>query len=122
MDHLASSLQMEAGGARMELFDLHGRNALVTGGNGGIGLGIARGLAQAGAGVMIAGRDTGKLASAVGELQALGGKVFGAIGDVTDEAQVKRMVAEATAQLGALDPCCQCGYQYQKEPRKLRAE
>lgn len=87
----------------MELFDLHGRNALVTGGNGGIGLGIARGLAQAGAGVMIAGRDTGKLASAVGELQALGGKVFGAIADVTDEAQVKRMVAETTAQLGALD-------------------
>ena len=87
----------------MELFDLHGKIALITGGNGGIGLGIARGLAQAGADVMIAGRDASKLASAVGELQSLGGKAFGTIADVTDEAQVKRMVAETVAQLGGLD-------------------
>jgi 2-deoxy-D-gluconate 3-dehydrogenase len=90
-------------GAPMELFDLHGKIALVTGGNGGIGLGIARGLAQAGAGVMIVGRDASKLASAIGELQSFGGKVVGTIADVTDETQVKRMVAETTAQLGALD-------------------
>src|SRR5438477_11935758 len=87
----------------MNAFDLHGKVALVTGGNGGIGLGIARGLAQAGADVMIAGRDTRKLAAAVGELQLLGGNASGTIADVTDEKQVKRMVAETTARLGGLD-------------------
>jgi|SRR5438105_1053025 len=87
----------------MNLFDLHGKVALVTGGNGGIGLGIARGLAQAGADVLIAGRDTSKLAAAVGELQALGGRAAGTIADVTDQAQVKRMVAETAAQWGGLD-------------------
>jgi 2-deoxy-D-gluconate 3-dehydrogenase len=87
----------------MELFDLNGKVALVTGGNGGLGLGIARGLAQAGADVMIAGRDASKLASALTELQSLGRKAVGTIADVTDEAQVKRMVAETVAQLGGLD-------------------
>src|SRR5262245_20811680 len=87
----------------MNLFDLHGKVGPVTGSNGGIGLGIAGGLAQAGADVMIAGRNTSKLNSSVGELQALGGKAFGTIADVTDETQVKRMVAETVAQLGGLD-------------------
>ncbi len=87
----------------MNLFDLRGKVALVTGGNGGIGLGIARGLTQAGADVMIVGRDATKLASAVGELQSLGGRALGTLTDVTDEAQVKRMVAETVAQFGGLD-------------------
>ena len=48
--------------------DLTGRVAIVTGGNGGIGLGMARGLARAGAGLMIVGRDQTKNAAAVKEL------------------------------------------------------
>ncbi|MGA7972280.1 MAG: SDR family NAD(P)-dependent oxidoreductase, partial [Pseudolabrys sp.] len=50
------------------MFDLTGRVALITGGNGGIGLGIATGLAQAGAAVMITGRDAGKAEAALAEL------------------------------------------------------
>jgi 2-deoxy-D-gluconate 3-dehydrogenase len=87
----------------MDLFDLHGKVALITGGNGGIGLGLARGLAQAGADVMIAGRDPHKLAAALNELRTLGGKAVGAQADVTDESQIKRMVAETVTQLGGLD-------------------
>lgn len=56
----------------MSLFDLTGRAAIVTGGNGGIGRGIALGLAAAGADVCIAARDQGKAESVRKEIQALG--------------------------------------------------
>ena len=49
----------------MKLFDLKGKVAVVTGGNGGIGLGMAKGLAQAGADIVVAGRNTAKNAGAV---------------------------------------------------------
>ena len=58
----------------MKLFDLSGRVAIVTGGNGGIGLGMAKGMAAAGAAVVVAGRDAAKNDAAVKELQALGGR------------------------------------------------
>jgi 2-dehydro-3-deoxy-D-gluconate 5-dehydrogenase len=87
----------------MELFDLHGKVALVTGGNGGIGLGIARGLAQAGADVAIAGRNTAKNTSALDELEGLGSKAIGIVADVTDGAAVQRMVAETVERLGGVD-------------------
>ena len=54
------------------MFDLKGKVAIVTGGNGGIGLGMARGLARAGARVVVAGRNKEKSSAAVRELQALG--------------------------------------------------
>lgn len=57
----------------MELFDLAGRVALVTGGNGGIGFGMAGGLIAAGATVMIAGRDQTKSDAALKELRERGG-------------------------------------------------
>jgi 2-deoxy-D-gluconate 3-dehydrogenase len=66
----------------MNLFDLEGKAALVTGGNGGIGLGMAKGLAQAGARVAIAGRDRSKNASAV---KALGGNAISLEADLKDE-------------------------------------
>jgi len=84
----------------MNPFDLKGKIALVTGGNGGIGLGIARGLAQAGAKVVIAGRNEAKNQAA---LKDLGAQAIAVSGDVNDAAAVKRMVAEAVKAFGGLD-------------------
>ncbi len=84
----------------MNPFDLKGKTALVTGGNGGIGLGIAKGLAQAGAKVAIAGRNEAKNKAA---LKELGGEAIAVSGDVNDAAAVKRMVAETVKAFGGLD-------------------
>ena len=87
----------------MDLFDLHGKVALVTGGNGGIGLGIARGLAQAGADIVVAARNEAKNAAAVAALEALGIRSLGLKVDVTDRRQVEQMVAKSARRLGGLD-------------------
>lgn len=84
----------------MNPFDLKGKTALVTGGNGGIGLGIAKGLVQAGATLAIAGRNEAKNKVA---LQALGAEAIALSGDVNDAAAVKRMVAETLKAFGGLD-------------------
>jgi 2-deoxy-D-gluconate 3-dehydrogenase len=82
------------------MFDLTGRVALVTGGNGGIGLGMALGLAQAGASVVVAGRDTAKNAEAVAQL---GAKAIGVVVDVTKRADCDAAVAAAVEKFGRLD-------------------
>jgi 2-dehydro-3-deoxy-D-gluconate 5-dehydrogenase len=87
----------------MSAFDLAGRVALVTGGNGGIGLGMARGLAKAGAAIAIGGRNLEKSHAAAAELGALGVKTVVIEVDVTDEASCRQMVDGAVAQLGRLD-------------------
>ena len=84
-------------------FDLKSKVAIVTGGNGGIGLGMARGLARAGATVMVAARDAGKSAEAVRELRALGSDAFAVDVDVSDEASVAAMVATTVERYGRLD-------------------
>ncbi len=87
----------------MDPFDLHSKVAIVTGGNGGIGLGIARGLAQAGADVAIAGRNQDKLDSALADLSRCGNGTLGLQVDVTEPSQVQRMVAQTVERFGGLD-------------------
>ena len=85
------------------MFDLTGKVALVTGGNGGIGLGMAQGLAKAGARVIIAARNAQKSATAVESLKALGSDSFALALDVTDEASVQKAFDEVAARCGRLD-------------------
>jgi 2-deoxy-D-gluconate 3-dehydrogenase len=84
------------------MFQLTGKIALVTGGNGGIGLAMARGLAASGATVVIAGRDEAKSASAVRELRAEGRQADAVEADVTSEAAVQALFAEVLRRHGAL--------------------
>jgi 2-deoxy-D-gluconate 3-dehydrogenase len=103
----------------MNLFDLKGKTALVTGGNGGIGLGMAEGLARAGAKVAIAGRDAGKNAKA---LQQLGGAVA-ITADITDERACRAMVEEAAKQLGRLDILVNnAGINIRKQPEEYKLD
>ena len=87
----------------MSLFDLKGRVAVVTGGNGGIGLGMARGLAEAGAAIAIAGRNAKKSETAAAELTKLGAKTAVVVADVADEAQCRNMIDDTVKALGRLD-------------------
>jgi NAD(P)-dependent dehydrogenase (short-subunit alcohol dehydrogenase family) len=84
-------------------FDLTGKAAVITGGNSGIGLGMAEGLAQAGADVMIWGTNPEKNAAAEARLKAHGGRVLSRIVDVADETAVADGMAEAAATLGRVD-------------------
>ena len=86
-----------------QTFRLDGRLALVTGSSTGIGLALARGLAQAGAAVVLNGRDAPRLARAAAELAAEGLSVHSRQFDVTDRAAVDVAVAEIEAQIGAID-------------------
>jgi 2-dehydro-3-deoxy-D-gluconate 5-dehydrogenase len=85
------------------VFELKGRIAIVTGGNGGIGLGMARGLAGAGACVVVAARNTEKSQAAVRELGKLGAEALAVTVDVTDEAAVGRLVQETLERFGRID-------------------
>ena len=86
-------------------FDLTGKVALITGGNSGIGLGMARAVAQAGADVAIWGTNAAKNAAAAEELRGFGTRVLALECDVGDEAAVEASFAKTLATLGRVDGC-----------------
>jgi 2-dehydro-3-deoxy-D-gluconate 5-dehydrogenase len=104
-------------------FDLGGKIAIVTGGNGGIGLGMARGLAEAGAGIAIVGRNEAKSVAAVAELKQHGAKAISVTADVTDKAAVADMVEHVRRELGRIDILVNnAGINIRKPPQALDLE
>jgi NAD(P)-dependent dehydrogenase (short-subunit alcohol dehydrogenase family) len=90
----------------MDLFDLSGRTAIITGGNGGLGLAMARGLAKAGANVAIWARNADKNTAAVEELRALGqGDVLALTCDVAEDAAIETAMAQTLGTFGRVDAC-----------------
>ncbi|WP_149537109.1 SDR family NAD(P)-dependent oxidoreductase [Siccirubricoccus phaeus] len=86
-------------------FDLTGKVALVTGGNGGIGLGMAEAMAQAGADIAIWGTNKEKNEAAKARLEATGRRILALACDVTEEAAVETAFAETLRVLGRVDGC-----------------
>ncbi len=83
----------------LKLFDLTGRRALVTGSTRGIGLALARGLASAGATVLLNGRDPGRVAATAQETGMAGALVF----DVTDHEAARAAIDRFEAEAGPID-------------------
>ena len=87
----------------MKLFDLSGRAAVVTGGNGGIGRSLALGCAAAGASVAIVGRNEEKNQHVLGELQEVGNPAMALRLDLTQRDQIEPALQEIERQLGPVD-------------------
>jgi 2-deoxy-D-gluconate 3-dehydrogenase len=106
------------------MFDLHGKVVIVTGGNGGIGLGMARGLAAAGARVVVAARDRAKSSRAVDELARLGaGGALALEVDVTDAHSVEALLAQTLERCGALHVLVNnAGINIRKPPQDISLE
>ncbi len=86
-------------------FNLEGKVAVITGGNGGIGLGMAQGIARAGGEVSIWGTSESKNAAALARLQAFGPKITSHVCDVADESAVATSFAATLAAHGRVDGC-----------------
>ena len=101
-------------------FELSGKVAIVTGGNGGIGLGMAQGLADAGAAIAIVGRNEAKSVAAVADFGKRGVKAISVVADVTDKSAVAGMVARVTAEFGRIDILVNnAGINIRKPPQAL---
>ncbi|MDP1541799.1 MAG: SDR family NAD(P)-dependent oxidoreductase, partial [Polycyclovorans sp.] len=106
----------------MKLFDLSGRVAIVTGGNGGIGLGMAKGMAEAGAAIVVAGRDAAKNAAAVKEIQGLGATASAIAVDVLKEDSCHALIADTVKRHGRLDILVNnAGMSIRKQPQDFTA-
>jgi len=106
-----------------KLFDLKGKAAIVTGGNGGIGLGIARGLADAGADIAVVGRNEAKSKAAAAELAGRGARAMAVVADVTDKTAVASMVERIRAEFGRIDILVNnAGINIRKPPEDLELE
>jgi 2-deoxy-D-gluconate 3-dehydrogenase len=104
-------------------FDLRGKVAVVTGGNGGIGLGMARGLAAAGADIAVVGRNEAKSTAAVAELVKHGIRAIAVTTDVTDKAAVTAMVERVRSEFGRIDILVNnAGINIRKAPQLLELE
>ncbi len=99
----AAKLAHEIRESAMKLFDITGKVAIVTGGNGGIGLGMARGIASCGANIVISGRNADKAVGALESLRGLGVKAEFVSADVTKKADCERLIAETEALFGRVD-------------------
>ena len=107
----------------MDLFDLDGRVAVVTGGNGGIGLGMARGLATAGAAIVVVGRNRAKSAAAVAELASLGVEAIAVEADVVQPDAGAAICRAALDRFGRLDILVNnAGTNIRKPPEELALE
>jgi 2-deoxy-D-gluconate 3-dehydrogenase len=107
----------------MKSFDLKGKVAVVTGGNGGIGLGMAQGLADAGAEIAVVGRNEDKSKAAVADLAARGVRAISVAADVTDKEAVGRMVERVGRELGRIDILVNnAGINIRKPPHALELE
>ena len=108
--------------ASQKPFDLTGKVAVVTGGNGGIGLGIAMGLAGAGANIVIAARSVEKTAQALENIRALGVEAHGITVDVTQEPAIQRIVTSTIDHMGRLDILVNnSGIAVRAQPQELTA-
>src|SRR5215470_12766943 len=107
----------------MSMFDLTGRVAVVTGGNGGIGLGMAKGLAAAGAAVVLAARNKTKAQAALSELRAIGAEAEFTELDVLDERSCREAVQRTANRFGRLDILVNnAGTTVRKQPVLLTAQ
>ncbi len=107
----------------MEIFDLTGKVAVVTGGNGGIGLGMARGLARAGANIAVVARNEEKSARAVQSLQDMGVQARAFQADVTDADAVTNVVAAVTQAFGEIHILINnAGINIRKRPEDLKPD
>lgn len=107
-----------------EMFDLEGRVAIVTGGNGGIGKGIARGLAAFGSEIVIAARNQKKTEEAVREIQdAYGVRVQGMQVDVGKDKQIESLTKQVVSDFGKIDILVNnAGLNIRKMPQDYQAE
>ncbi|MEO1718957.1 MAG: SDR family oxidoreductase [Pseudomonadota bacterium] len=104
-------------------FDLSGKVALVTGGNGGIGLGMAEGLAKAGATIAIAARDETKMSDAKARLEELGANVMTVAFDAADKSSIDAATEAVAAELGRIDILvANAGMNIRKPPQDFAPE